>query len=68
MKRKIGYDDINEEVEIKLAGKRGVQTKRVAKKMESPGKHSVQVARELESPGKHGIQNMEVDKEAESQW
>jgi hypothetical protein len=49
LKRKIGYDEINDEAEKRLARKRSIQT--------------MEVAKEVELAGKHCIQSMEVDKE-----
>lgn len=51
LKRKVGYDELNDEIEKRTAGKRSVQTMRIFK--------------EVESTEKRSIQNMEIDREAE---
>ena len=51
LKRKVGYDELNNKIEKRMAGKCSIQTMRISK--------------EVESTEKHGIQNMEIDIEAE---
>ena len=51
LKGKVGYDELNDEIEKRTAGKRSIQT--------------MQISKEVESTEKHGIQNMEIDIEAE---